>query len=128
MTMRPLLDKLRILELQLCSWEAESLAMTAGDVLVEIVRCAPKLRELMYDRWLDRSVLDEILFMEIVEAVSARKVKRQLIIVLPSTVALVPIDMRKKYKNTVKITFRSDFDTKSGWSNRIRACEGLFRD
>lgn len=101
-TLWPLLARLQYLEFERCTWEPTSLALIASEIMVKMVRRAPRLRELKLDRWFDGAMFDENLFMKIVDVVSARDVKCRLDIILPEIFVIVPDLMQSDRANVVQ--------------------------
>lgn len=75
--------------------------------MVEIVRCAPKLREFKYCRWIENSTFEESVYQTILNVVSAREPECQLNIILPTRVVCVPRILQKANEHTLKITTTS---------------------
>lgn len=74
--------------------------------MVAIVRCAPKLRELKFDKWNDpKSIIDENVFMKIVDVVSAREIKCRLNVIFSERFVFVPLELQKDNEHMLKITF-----------------------
>lgn len=105
--LRPLLGRLKTLELERCVWESESPAIRfkSDSFLVEIVRCASRLRELKFDRWYAELEFNENLYMKILNVVSTREPKCPLQIILPESFVTAPIELRMANKNMVHIKF-----------------------